>query len=100
MTKSRRFTDISFCFVHLISNWRYVFIPKLDKLLETAYGTKLPSMIELQEKTAIAFVSTTTIFDLPQPLPENVIPVGGVHIREPKPLPKVKFNTLSDLNGM
>ncbi len=66
-----------------------MFIPKLDKLFETTYGTKLPSIIELQEKTAIAFVSTTPVFDLPQPLPENVIPVGGVHIRDPKPLPKV-----------
>lgn len=68
-----------------------MFIPKLDKIFETAFGSKLPSMIELQEKTALAFVSTAPVFDIPQSLPKNVIDVGGLHIRDPKPLPKVFF---------
>lgn len=61
----------------------------LDELIENAYGTKLPSISELEKHTAIAFISTTPAFDYPQPLPENVIQVGGLHIGDPKPLPKV-----------
>lgn len=46
-------------------------------------------MKELEERTAIALVSTHPVFDYPAPLPENVIPVGGLHIRDTKPLPEV-----------
>lgn len=46
-------------------------------------------MSELEQRTAIAFVSTNPIYDYTQPLPENVIPVGGLHIRDPKSLPQV-----------
>lgn len=45
-------------------------------------------MTELEQRTAIAFVNTNPVFDIPQPLPENVIPVGGLQIRDNKTLPK------------
>lgn len=60
--------------------------------MEGKFGPGLPSISELQKRTAIALVSTHPIFDYSQPLLENVIPVGGLHIRDAKPLPKVRNN--------
>lgn len=37
----------------------------------------------------LALVNTNPAVDYLAPLPENVIPVGGLHIKDPKPLPKV-----------
>lgn len=66
------------------------FNPRLDTLVREKFGPGYPSMNELEQRTALAFVNTNPTFNIPAPLPENVIPVGGIHIRETKPLPKVR----------
>lgn len=84
--------NVSNSFVPIeISNLKYVVNPELDKMFKRAYGADTPSVSELEQRTALAFVSTTPVFDQSHPLPENVIAVGGLHIRDPKPLPKVSF---------
>lgn len=89
----------------LFSHRANSFNPELDEMLRTKFGSELPTMSELEQKTAIAFVNTNPIFNIPSPLPENVIPVGGMHIQDTKPLPKVKhgftaikFRTEFDFN--
>lgn len=67
-----------------------MFNPEIDEILQKKFGPETPTMTELEQKTAIAFVNTNPTFNIPAPLPENVIPVGGLHIRDTKPLPKVK----------
>lgn len=64
----------------------------MDEIQKLYFGPDVPSMTELEQKTAIAFVNTNPTFNIPIPLPENVIPVGGMHIREAKPLPEVKIS--------
>lgn len=66
-----------------------MFNRKLDQLVDGQFGPGMPSISELEKHTAIAFVNTNPAFDYPAPLPENVIPVGGLHIQDPKPIPKV-----------
>lgn len=73
----------------MASHWEYVFNDKLDKLLDGKFGPGMPTMNELEKRTAIALVSTHPVFDYLAPLPENVIPVAGLHIRDTKPLPEV-----------
>lgn len=79
----------------LLSHRANVFNPELDRMLRTKFGAGLPTMSELEQKTAIAFVNTNPTFNIPAPLPENVIPVGGMHIKDTKPLPKVKHRILA-----
>lgn len=43
----------------------------------------------------IALISTHPTMDYVQPLPPNVIPIGGLQITEPKPLPNVRDFLLS-----
>lgn len=46
-----------------------------------------PHLDELQKRTVIALVNTHPSFDVAEPFPPNVIPVGGLQIQKPKPLP-------------
>lgn len=62
--------------------------------MKEAYGSDLPSASELEKRTALAFVSTTPVFDTTQPLPENVIQVAGLHVKDPKPLPEVSYKVM------
>lgn len=50
-----------------------------------------PYMGDLEYKTVIALVNTHPAIDFPEPLPPNIIPVGGLQIKEGKPLAKVKI---------
>lgn len=57
--------------------------------MKDKFGSDLPSISEIEQRTAIAFVNTNPTFDYKMPLTENVVQVGGMHIRDTKPLPKV-----------
>ena len=48
-----------------------------------------PSLEELEKKTAIILVNSDNLVDYPEPLPPNVIQIGGLQITEPKKLPQV-----------
>lgn len=53
------------------------------------FGSDYPYMGDLEKKTLIALVNTHPSIDFPEPLSPNIIPVAGLQIKEPKPLPKV-----------
>jgi glucuronosyltransferase len=44
----------------------------------------------------LMLVNTHPAIDFPEPMPPNVIPVAGLQIKVPKPLPEVRIST-SDL---
>lgn len=67
-------------------------IPIVDNLAAKYFGFNAPSVRDMERHTAITLVNTNPAVDYKIPLPENVIPVAGVHIRETKPLPKVEQN--------
>lgn len=59
----------------------------------------MPTIRELEQKTALAFVNTNPVMDYANSLPENVIPIAGVHIKEPKALPEVtQFEYIEEMN--
>lgn len=59
------------------------------------FGNDYPYMGDLEKKTLIALVNTHPSIDFPEPLSPNIIPVGGLQIKDPKPLPKVIFSSLT-----
>lgn len=61
----------------------------IDKMALPIFGPELPSVSELERRMVLVLVNTNPAMDYLAPLPENIIPVGGLHIEDPKPLPKV-----------
>lgn len=72
--------------------FEYFLNPKLDAYAAKYFDANVPSIRELEHRTVLALINTNSAMDFSSPLPENVIPVAGVHIMEPKPLPEVSMN--------
>lgn len=66
-----------------------VLTSSIDKLAVPYFGAGIPSVSELERRMSLVLVNTNPAMDYLAPLPENIIPVGGLHIEDPKPLPKV-----------
>lgn len=66
-----------------------VYLPAIDEMVRKIFGNNYPYMGDLEKKMLIALVNTHPSIDFPEPLSPNIIPVGGLQIKEPKPLPKV-----------
>lgn len=47
----------------------------------------LPYLGDLEKQTAMMLINTHPHIEIMEPLPPNVIAVGGLHIKDPKPLP-------------
>ncbi|ETN60649.1 glucosyl/glucuronosyl transferase [Anopheles darlingi] len=63
-------------------------MPKLDTMLREHFPYKsMPYIEELEQRTVVMLVNTNPTFDALEPLPPNVIQVGGAHIKDPPPLP-------------
>lgn len=71
-------------------------VPTVDKLGAKYFGFDFPSTKELERRTLVTLINTNPAMDYLAPLPENVIPVAGLHIKETKPLPKVNSKEVFD----
>jgi hypothetical protein len=50
---------------------------------------RLPTAYELDRKTSLLLVNSNNALDVARENPPNVIEVGGIQIRDPKPLSEV-----------
>lgn len=65
-------------------------IPEQDRLVRKHLKMDFPYLGDIEKRSMLAFVNTHPAIDFPQPLPPNVIAVGGLQVKEPaNPLPKV-----------
>lgn len=62
-------------------------MPRLQKLQSTKFGTQIPSPSDLEQRAILTFVNIHPVIDVAQPLPPNIIPVAGLHIKGVKRLP-------------
>lgn len=66
----------------------YIFLPETDRLVRVHHpGTDLPYLGALDQKIMLMLVNSHHSVDFPEPIPQNVIQVGGLQILPPKPLP-------------
>uniref|UniRef100_A0A8D8DYN0 UDP-glucuronosyltransferase 2B15 n=1 Tax=Culex pipiens TaxID=7175 RepID=A0A8D8DYN0_CULPI len=67
----------------------YVFLPATDKQIRQIPAFKnMPYVGSLQEKTMLVMVNSHHSVDFPEPIPQNMVMVGGLQIMDPKPLPE------------
>jgi hypothetical protein len=65
-----------------------------NKILEQRFGKGIPDVFELASQTSLMLVNQHFSLSGPRPLTPQVIEVGGLHIKETKPLPEVTGKTL------
>lgn len=59
------------------------------RIAKRHFGESLPALSELARNTSLIFVNSHFSLNGPRPLVPGVIEVAGIHIKPPKPLPKV-----------
>lgn len=62
-------------------------MPYLQQLYSRKFGAETPPARDLERRAILALVNTSPFMETAQPLPPNVIPVAGLHIREANRLP-------------
>lgn len=70
---------------------RYSYYPEQDAVLQKHFSKKLdrvPTIKELEANVSAIFINSYMPLASPRPLSYNMIPVGGLHIKEPKALPE------------
>uniref|UniRef100_A0A182UXE3 UDP-glycosyltransferases domain-containing protein n=1 Tax=Anopheles merus TaxID=30066 RepID=A0A182UXE3_ANOME len=66
----------------------YIFLPETDRLVrEHEKANDLPYLGALDQKMMLMLVNSHHSVDFPEPIPQNMIQVGGLQIIPPKPLP-------------
>lgn len=66
---------------------KFIAMPAQNKLMQEAFKLQnLPYIDSFKEKMAVALVNTHFAVQTVEPLPANIIPVGGLQIKDPNPL--------------
>uniref|UniRef100_A0A182PSE1 UDP-glycosyltransferases domain-containing protein n=1 Tax=Anopheles epiroticus TaxID=199890 RepID=A0A182PSE1_9DIPT len=86
MPFTQRFTNT---LIHLYDALyrRFVFLPQMKQIAQQAFDFPLPDLTELEQRTLIMLTNSNPALDPAESMPPNVIPVGGLQIVDPKPLP-------------
>lgn len=66
---------------------RLVYIPRIDTLVRP-YFPNMSYLGDISKHTSLAFVNAHPATNYVEPLPPNIIEVGGMQILDPKPLPQ------------
>ncbi|XP_050072881.1 UDP-glycosyltransferase UGT5-like [Anopheles maculipalpis] len=66
---------------------QFVFLPQLTQIAQQAFDFTLPDLTGLERRTLIMLTNANPALDPPESMPPNVIPVGGLQIVDPNPLP-------------
>ncbi|CAH2098387.1 unnamed protein product [Euphydryas editha] len=59
-----------------------------DKVLKSVFGPDIPTQRELSNNVHMLFINMNPIWVENQPVPPNVVYIGGIHMMPPKELPK------------
>lgn len=67
----------------------FVVIPKFDSIMKENLGADLPYFGDIEKNASVVLLTTNPIMHGPRPFGPNIIPISKLHIKPPKPLPKV-----------
>ena len=74
-----------------------IHLPAQDEVMKKYFNYSsepLPSVRELESRTALVLLNSHFSINYPKPLSPNYVQVGGMHVKPPKKLPEVRFNNL------
>jgi glucuronosyltransferase len=89
MTFSQRLFNF-LAHITLYPIYKHTTVPRLEALRAEYFKHNLPSFSDIERNFSIYLVNICVGLDDPRPLPPNIIPVGGMHVKQKtSPLPKV-----------
>ncbi|XP_054285629.1 UDP-glycosyltransferase UGT5-like isoform X1 [Macrosteles quadrilineatus] len=68
--------------------YRFVYNPRSERIAQKMFGDSLPPLEVLARNTSLLMVNTHHALHGPRPLSPQVVEIGGIHVKEPKPLDK------------
>ncbi|VVD03918.1 unnamed protein product [Leptidea sinapis] len=71
-----------------------------NRMVRKYLGNDVPSLTELQDNVALVLLNVHSIWDYNRPVPANVVYLGGLHLKEPKPLPNDLQTELESSKGV
>nr|XP_022906520.1 UDP-glucuronosyltransferase 1-9-like [Onthophagus taurus] len=84
MTFFERFYSVIHQKVELLSKWYY--LEEVTEESKRFFGKNILNLDEYEKSISLIFSNDDPIMDYPKAFPPNVIPIGGVHLKEPKKL--------------
>lgn len=71
------------------------FIQRRDNQeLRKRFGDDIPDVAEIAKKISLTFVNQHYSYTGPKPLSNQLIEIGGIHIRPEKPIPQVSIEPI------
>lgn len=86
-----RFTNFLVTHAEIVYR-NYVYLKEEEKLAKTVFGSNIKSYLEVERNMTLLLSNTDPLLDYPIALPLSIIPIGGMHIKSAKKLPKVHCN--------
>lgn len=80
-----------------LSGREFVLLKQLDSTMAKYFGPSLPPTSWLEKRAALALINSNPTVDNSGPLLENVISVGGMHIKDTQQLPTVDSCSLNSI---
>lgn len=71
------------------STWKWT--PRINEQAKTYFGKEIPPVMEIAKNASLILTFSHFSSNAPRPLVPAVIEVGGLHIKDPAPLPKVNY---------
>ncbi|XP_069693345.1 UDP-glucosyltransferase 2-like [Periplaneta americana] len=91
-TSSMTFTQKLYnTYIHYyyLYKYLYVHIPNMEAMAKEFFKQDMPSFVDIQRNFSLVLENTIFGLEDARPLTPNVIPIGGMHVKEkPDPLPK------------
>lgn len=90
MTFTQRFQN-AFLYVVSIVGHNKMILENEEKIVEHYLGSAAPSLFNIVRNTSIMFINAHYSLNPIIPLVSAVVPIGGIHIKQPGPLSKVCY---------
>lgn len=72
--------------------YKFLMTPFADDVVAKVFGQDVPRPADIVKNASLMFINTHVSISGSKPLVPGIIEIGGVHVKKPKPVPKVSTN--------
>ncbi|XP_055910228.1 UDP-glucosyltransferase 2-like [Eupeodes corollae] len=75
---------------------RLIYYPKIDSIMRPYFSKDMPTLAQLEKHTKLSMVNSHPVITYIEPVPPNIIEIGGMQVLDAKPLPQDFENFLNN----